>query len=269
MKEHFFCDEEALLIKEFQEKGYVKAKVKDFDLLDLLRDKVVEFLKSHLNITQGRFDNETLLNNLHNHLSQIDLNTLRVDLINYINSQAWLRPTYYSLGSELINAIVGNELAMQRRVNISIQAPSDSSSLLAMHADTWSGDSPYEVVMWLPFVDCYKTKSMYILPAHKLKDPLSFFDESTSISSDELFKEYEDDLVFLDVNYGEILVFNQALPHGNIVNKESECRLTMNCRFKGLFTPYHDKTLGEFFEPITMRPISQLGIDYSRYIEDE
>ena len=27
-----------------------------------------------------------------------------------------------------------------------------------------SGDSPFEVVVWIPLVDCYKTKTMYILP---------------------------------------------------------------------------------------------------------
>ncbi len=47
---------------------------------------------------------------------------------------------------------------MQLRVNLSIQMPEDESSLLPVHADTWSGDSPYEVVVWLPLVDCYDTK---------------------------------------------------------------------------------------------------------------
>ena len=36
----------------------------------------------------------------------------------------------------------------------------------------------------------------------------------------------------------------------------------MNCRFKGVFTPYADKTLGEFFEPVTLRPASRIGLDY-------
>ena len=39
--------------------------------------------------------------------------------------------------------------------------------LLPTHADTWSGDSPFEVVVWVPLVNCYKTKSMYILPPNE------------------------------------------------------------------------------------------------------
>ena len=58
---------------------------------------------------------------------------------------------------------------MQKGINFSIQLPYDNSSLLTMHADTWSGDSAYEAVIWLPLVNCYKSKSMYILPANKYK----------------------------------------------------------------------------------------------------
>ena len=58
------------------------------------------------------------------------------------------------------------------------------------------------------------------------------------------------------------MIFNQNLPHGNRVNDEDETRWSMNCRFKSVFSPYADKKLGEFFEPITLRAASQVGMDY-------
>ena len=36
----------------------------------------------------------------------------------------------------------------------------------------------------------------------------------------------------------------------------------MNCRFKSVFSPYGDKKIGEFFEPITLRTASEIGINY-------
>ena len=36
----------------------------------------------------------------------------------------------------------------------------------------------------------------------------------------------------------------------------------MNCRFKSLFSPYGDKKLGEFFEPISIKPATQIGFNY-------
>ena len=70
------------------------------------------------------------------------------------------------------------------------------------------------------------------------------------------------DLDFIKINYGNFLLFNQNLPHGNIVNKTSETRITLNCRFKGLFTPYAQKKLGSFFSPITIKPASKVGLEY-------
>ena len=42
-------------------------------------------------------------------------------------------------------------------------------------------------------------------------------------------------------------------------NLENETRFSLNCRFKGIFTPYGDKKIGEYFEPITLKPMSRLG----------
>ena len=53
---------------------------------------------------------------------------------------------------------------IQRRLNLSVQLPGDDSALLPVHADVRNGDSPFEVVVWLPLVDCHGTKSMYLLP---------------------------------------------------------------------------------------------------------
>ena len=68
--------------------------------------------------------------------------------------------------------------------------------------------------------------------------------------------------VWIEIKAGEVLIFNQNLPHGNRVNVEAETRWSMNCRFKGVFTPYGDKKLGEFFEPITLKAATRIGMSY-------
>ena len=95
--------------------------------------------------------------------------------------------------------------------------PKDSSSLLPLHADTWSGVSPFEIVVWLPLVDCFKTKTMYILPANKIKKYEGKLIGKKIHSSEQIFNLIKKDLVWLKVNYGEILIFDQSLPHGNVV----------------------------------------------------
>ena len=61
----------------------------------------------------------------------------------------------------MLENIIGNELAMQNNINLSIHTK-DENSLLPIHSDTWS-EITFESVLWLPLVNCYKTKSMFIL----------------------------------------------------------------------------------------------------------
>ena len=179
-----------------------------------------------------------------------------------MNSEPWFRPSYYKLVRPALSAIVGNELAMQMRINLSIQLPQDDGSLLPVHADVWSGDSPYEVVVWLPLVDCYQTKSMFLLPPEVEQDMRKRFSDYARQSAEELYQSIKNDLIWIEIKAGEALIFNQNLPHGNRTNQEPETRWSLNCRFKGVFTPYQDKKLGEFFEPITLRPASRIGASY-------
>jgi sporadic carbohydrate cluster 2OG-Fe(II) oxygenase len=103
---------------------------------------------------------------------------------------------------------------------------------------------------------------MYILPpagASKIQRNLAAF---AGRSAEDIFRDIEREVAWLEIPYGKFLLFNQNLPHGNRVNAEGDARWSMNCRFKGVFTPYADKKLGEFFEPITLRAASRIGLDY-------
>jgi sporadic carbohydrate cluster 2OG-Fe(II) oxygenase len=249
----FLSKNEKILENEFIKQGFIIREVANKDALNKIQKFAIELL-----IRKGGDS----LDNTHNDVSINELNDFRLDVIKEINAKPWLREAYYQIAKPYLDILVGNELAMQSRVNISIQLPEDDSSLLPVHADTWSGDSPYEVVVWLPLVDCFGTKSMYLL-SPKASDHLSNdFKLHTQGDSEKLFHAIKNDVEWIKINYGEVLIFNQACPHGNRVNKESETRWSMNCRFKGLFTPYKDKKIGEFFEPITLRPVSKIAMKY-------
>lgn len=249
------------IIDKYTESGYVIAPVGDRKALSWIRKFIIKASKDELNIDIDVND-EDFLNSMHTKLSIKDLNEFRLKLLNKIGQSAEFRFNYYQVAKEYLNIIVGNELSMQLKINLSIQLPLDDSSLLPIHADTWSGDSPYEVVVWIPLVDCFDTKSMYILPPKYSATLNTNFAELSNYTSDELYSKIRDQVDRVEVGYGEFLIFNQTLPHGNIINSENETRWTMNCRFKSVFSPYNDKKLGEFFEPITLRPASKTGLNY-------
>ena len=93
-------------------------------------------------------------------------------MINALSSNPEIKNKIYSLLRNYLDKIVGNELVIQKTPNLVIQLPNDESSILDLHADTWGGNSPFEIVTWLPLVNCYKTKSMFLLESKKIKKQL-------------------------------------------------------------------------------------------------
>jgi len=239
---------------------FIKNKIKDLSLLFLKKNKI----KLNKDIHKNFFDQ------IHKSLPRKKINDFRLNILKNVLQDKNIRKYYYLLGKNYLDIIVGNELAMQRRVNLSVQVPNDPTSILNIHTDVWSGDSPFEVVLWIPLVDCFKTKRMFIVPPHEnekvFKKKLSFFGIKSTL---DLFNFYKKKIKFIDIKYGQLLIFNQNLLHGGVINKEKTTRWSLNCRFKNIFTPYDEKKLGEFFEPITLKPASRVGIRYYNLLQND
>lgn len=257
----YMTEDENHLASEFMTKGYVIRPAASMEALGKIQGTFCQLANEFLGIGNPK-DSMAFLDQIHTRVPVEKLNDFRLTMIRGINSIPEFRLWYFQVARPYLHTIVGNELAMQVRVNLSIQLPHDTSSLLAVHSDTWNGDSPYEVVVWLPVVDCYGTKAMYILPPEPSHELVSNFSIRAGTSGEDLYQSIRNQVEWLEVKYGEVLVFDQALPHGNRVNMEKETRWSMNCRFKQVFTPYGDKKLGEFFEPVSVRPASKLGLKY-------
>ncbi|MBL94265.1 MAG: hypothetical protein CMF70_03075 [Magnetovibrio sp.] len=247
----------------FLDNGYLIVPAESASALNAIRVLVAESTAAPLGQDVPK-DIDAFLNDFHQQVTIDELNRVRLSVIDGLNNQSWVRAAYFQLARNTIFSIVGNELAMQRRVNLSIQLPGDQSSILPVHADVWSGDSPYEIVLWVPLVDCHNTKSMYLMPpGPDRKAQGNMGQDFKGASEEDLFETIKNDVEWMNVPFGNVLVFSQTLMHGNRINEESETRWSLNCRFKSLFSPYADKRLGEFFEPITMRATTEMALAYN------
>lgn len=263
MLHDFYTEQEQELSSQFLRDKYLITPAEDLSALNAIRKKIAHETASALQINLPEdADLDTFLNQIHNTLSVDQLNDVRLKVIAGMNREPWFRKAYFQTARNVLMSLVGNELAMQRRVNLSIQMPNDDSSLLPIHADVWAGDSPYEIVLWIPLVNCYKTKAMYFADSVVDEQVQADFSQFKNKSSEDLFQSVKDNVSFLDVPFGSVLLFSQNVMHGNRINVENETRWSMNCRFKSILTPYHGKKMGEFFEPIVVRPLTRLGLNY-------
>ena len=247
---------------DFIKEGFLVRPVIDKKPLIWIKDEYIKIIKKEIKKSKKKISkNFDYLNNIHKLIRLADLNNFRLKTIQEINKKPQFAENYYKLAKPFLDCLIGDELAMQQKINLSIQFPKDASSLLEVHADTWSGNSPFELVVWIPLVNCYKTKSMYILPRYENPS----FEKKYKKNKDKqfhIFKKIKKKVKWININFGEVLIFNLGLPHGNVVNKEKETRWSMNCRFKNLFSPYVDKKLGEYFKPLNLKPMTKIGLNY-------
>jgi sporadic carbohydrate cluster 2OG-Fe(II) oxygenase len=258
----FTTPDDDRVAREFDDHGYVIAPAEDRSALDAVRALTARAAAAHLGLPEPA-DPGPFLDGIAGHVDLAGLNALRLAVIDALMGAPWFRAAYFACARALLERIAGNELAMQRSLGLSIQLPDDDSSLLPLHSDAWSEDSPFEVVLWIPLVDCFRTKSMFLLPPAADRRWRGRMAEFAEADVEALYTAVEPELEWLEIPYGNVLVFTHTMMHGNRVNVEPATRWSINIRFKGLFTPYSDKQLGDFFDPITLRPASRVGLGYT------
>lgn len=256
---NFTNEAEQALGERFLRDGYVIVPAEHPDGLSRIQHAIASETAAFLK-TSISGDAKTFLDNIASIVTADRLNDLRVAVIGKLSSQPWVREAYFRVAQRTLENLVGNELVMQRNLSLSIQLPDDDSSLLPLHSDAWSEDSPFEAVLWIPFVDCFATKSMFVLSLEATRQWSARMHEFSDV--EKLYEAIEPEAQWLDIPYGQVLVFTHTVMHGNRVNRERTTRWSMNVRFKSLFSPYSDKRLGDFFAPISIRPVTRLGMEY-------
>lgn len=196
--------------------------------------KFREILINEISDKYPKFDKD--LSNLHKYIKYKDVNDLRINLFKKINKSNWEKKLKELLGQDLIK-IIGPDISIQTKLNLSILMPNDKTSLLPMHSDSWSADSPFQINSWIPLTDAFDSNSMYLLDEKKSINALKKTSK-LKIDNKNLFKDIKVKRKdFINLKFGKILIFNPTLLHGNVINKTNSTRVSLNIRFKSLFSP--------------------------------
>lgn len=254
------------LSKQFIKKGYLVLKIENKKSYKKISKHISKIIRKFLKI-KNNYKDDFIFNNIHNLLGNKNLNELRLKIYNELNSKKWFNKTYFSLASNAIKLLVGTELAMQNNINFSIQTPKDKSSTLNIHADSLSGESKFQVVLWVPLVNAYKTKSMYIYPREFSLKQIKQLNKYKYRGIETIHKNNLKRRKFIKVKKGEFLIFSPNLLHGNELNITNETRISMNARFKNFFSTYSEKNIygkriGYFYVPLEIKPTTTLAMKF-------
>ena len=141
--------------EDFLKNGYAILDVENPLFLDKIRIKLKKQLKCND------------LENLHKSINYSEINNERIKSYRALNNIDNWESEYFSLASEKLVNLLGPDISIQSKLNLSIQMPNDSSSILALHTDALSGQSVFEVVLWVPLTKVFDSNAMYIFSREK------------------------------------------------------------------------------------------------------
>ena len=257
----FYTPEEIALSHDFLRNGFVVCDVESPEILDSIRHDVTQIATNSLK--QVQIESKMFeLSNSHNFVDSEGINDLRLTIFGEINKINDIRQRYFWLARQSLATLVGNELSMQNKLNLSIQQPNDESSVLPMHSDIWTGDSPFQVVLWVPLTDASQSNSMFFLPPRESHEARQRVTAGDFKSMDDIESEYHAQMITMVVPYGKVLIFDSNCLHGNVLNETKTSRWSINCRFTGLLTPFTnpERRLGTYYLPITTRAATKMGL---------
>lgn len=230
------------------------------DTVELLESRtfIANFFRSNFGING---DDEFVLNNSHLFIHELDdtlANQIVLDLITQFKTKYSMHDIVYSASKKVIDSIFGLDIACQKNPNIVFQYP-ESLRFAELHTDS-PNNSPFELVYWLPLVNCYESKSLYIIN----------YDDSKELNAKLLNNKYDDWQSFkdealqkanhLEIRFGQILGFWSGLLHGSLINSTDESRFSYNVRFKNLYAPHGKKDPLVFYAPFKTSPITHLAL---------
>tara|TARA_B100001057_G_scaffold493357_1_gene587608 strand:+ start:685 stop:1395 length:711 start_codon:yes stop_codon:yes gene_type:complete len=222
------------IIKELnEEKGYAIFQIENIEIFKKLKDS---FIKNIESITGSKKD----INTIRKDIAKMSKSQINKAVINFSNINKNLSELMINSCSNLIKNLCGSNLFIQRKAYTTINAPGEDQAKQIAHYEMISGISPFAYILWAPLHDLDDEGGAYHVD---LKRSLSIMkkEESKGLVSGP------DVLNFMNVkkpprmNFGQAIIFNPFVIHGNIPFKSNKARIACNVRFQSSKKPLLQK----------------------------
>lgn len=252
-------------VAEFERSGFVMTPATNKEKLIAVQKTICQTARKLLDNQEGSDDD--FLNYFQKlGLEGKELNNFRTQLIAEINANIDIGKYIYDAFEDFLSALLGPDVAVQKSTNLVIQQPNDIA-VSPTHRDA-PPNSLYEIVAWIPLVDCYGTKGLSILDKNTSEKGIDLLIGDQS--DEELTQLVSEKGQKAELNFGSALFFWSALLHSVPVNIEQETRWSLNLRYKNLYSPYGGKGLTDHYKILKLSSLSNLVIDnQKRKLTDE
>lgn len=175
-------------------------------------------------------------------------------------------------------SLIGRDLLIQSKPFLRISRPGIADDNIGLHRDTWYGDTPYEISVWIPFTDTDEGNALRVAPGSHIwseeAHPVERFDggvEKGSVKHSLGFIHGRPKrlaspalTVALPVKVGQMIVFPLSLLHGQEVNRSTRTRVSMDVRLANALAPIRMARSRDaaYYSRLCSSPVTEAALRY-------
>ena len=215
-----------------QGKGYAVVEIEDMEIFKELRNS---FIKK-INISDDLKDDMNLVREKIAKMSKAEVNQYMIDLLKFNN----LSEMIINSCPKLVESLCGKELFIQRRATIVMNVPGEGQAKQWPHYELMSGISPFTYVIWAPLHDLEENSGVYYIDQKQSLEIMKK-EQETGIVNGPTVLNMMSEKKPEQLNFGQAIVFNPFVLHGNIAFNSKLARVAYNVRFQSCNKPLLQK----------------------------
>lgn len=179
---------------------------------------------------------------------------------------------------ERFRALIGADLHIQRKPFLRISRPGVPDDNIGLHRDTWYGDTPHEISVWIPFTDTDENSALRVAPGSHLWPEAAYPVERFAGGVEKGSVKHSLGFIHgqpkrlaspvatraLPVKVGELIVFSLSLLHGVEVNRAARTRVSMDVRLANSLAPvkFARSRDEHYYEQLCVSPVTRAAKHY-------
>ena len=221
--------------------GYAICPIDDISLFKKLREDFV----GKMEISNRNIKNIDEIRKAIAKMSKAEVNRSMINLLTFTDlSEMMIRSC-----RNIVESLCGKELFIQRRAHTIINVPGKEHSKQWPHYELMSGISPFTYVLWAPLHDIEDDGGAYHIDLKKSLEIMKKEQAEGLVNGPTVLNMMEKQEP-ARLKFGQVIVFNPFVIHGNVPFNSVFARIACNVRFQS----YND-------------PLLQKNSDYLKYYE--
>lgn len=221
------------IYKDLKNKGYAVCDVENITLFKNLSKSFVD----SINISGINKNN---INEVRKSLAKMSKAEINKAMINFLTFNKNLSEMMINSFPNMIENLCGKELFIQRRAHTTINAPGEDQAKQVAHYEMISGVSPFTYILWAPLHDIDDDGGAYHIDLKQSLDLMKKEEAEGLVSGPEVLN-FMTSAKPPRLKFGQAIIFNPFVIHGNIPFKSDLARIACNVRFQSSKMPLLQK----------------------------